>query len=230
MKAENGTIRLSATDLSNHLVCHHLTANDLAAARGQKAAPQWKSPDTWILQQHGFEHEQNYLNHLQSLGLSIADLREIETEERAIEATLAAIQDGADVIAQATLHNGRWLGRADVLRRVEKPSAIGPWSYEVYDCKLTRETKATTILQLSLYSELLEKIQGTLPESMYVIPRTEDFAAEKYRVLDFAAYYRQVKARLQQAAEVSDRAQSTYPEPNPHCEVCRWGRKGDARS
>jgi|SRR5579859_400724 len=229
MKAESGSIRLSATDLSNHLVCHHLTANDLAVARGQKAAPQWKSPDTWILQQHGFEHEQNYLNHLESIGLSIADLREIETEERAIKETLVAIKSGAEVVAQATLCNGRWLGRADVLRRVEKPSALGPWSYEIYDCKLTRETKAATILQLSLYSDLLEEIQGTLPESMYVIPRTEDFTAEKYRVLDYTAYYRLVKARLEQAVEVSGHAQSTYPEPNPHCEVCRWGQECEAR-
>jgi hypothetical protein len=82
------------------------------------------------------------------------------------------------------------------LRRVERASALGGWSYEVYDCKLACETKAATILQLSLYSELLESIQGVLPESMYVVPPGVDFQPEQYRVLDFAAYYRFVKARL----------------------------------
>src|SRR5579859_2860599 len=227
MKAESGSIRLSATDLSNHLVCHHLTANDLAVARGQKAAPQWKSPDTWILQQHGFEHEQNYLNHLESIGLSIADLREIETEERAIKETLVAIKSGAEVVAQATLCNGRWLGRADVLRRVEKPSALGSWSYEPYDCKLARETKAATILQLSLYSDLLAELQGVSPEFMYVIPRKEGFLPETYRVLDFAAYYRLVRTSLERAIE--NESQIIYPEPNAHCNACRWWRECDSR-
>jgi hypothetical protein len=37
-------------------------------------------------------------------------------------------------------------------------SKLGSWSYEVYDCKLACEKKATTILQLSLYSELLERL------------------------------------------------------------------------
>jgi predicted RecB family nuclease len=229
MKAERRTIRLSATDLSNHLVCHHMTANDLAVIRGLKLAPQWKSPDTWILQQHGLEHEQNYLDHLESLGLEITDLREIETEELAIQETLAAIKSGAQVIAQATLRSGHWFGRADVLRRVDKPSVMGPWSYEVSDCKLARDTKAGTILQLSLYSELLEKVQGVSPEFMYVVPRTENFEEERYRVLDYAAYFRQVKARLERAVEISAGVQSTYPEPNPHCEVCRWGQECDAR-
>ena len=62
-----------------------------------------------------------------------------------------------------------------MLRRVERASKLGGWSYEVYDCKLACETKATTILQLSLYSELLASIQGLLPESMYVIPPGVDF-------------------------------------------------------
>jgi len=173
MKAEQGTIRLSATDLSNHLVCHHMTANDLAVVRGQKAVPQWKSPDTWILQQHGLEHEQNYLDHLESLGLEITDLREIETEERAIHETLAAMRSGAQVIAQATLRNGHWFGRADVLRRVDKPSAMGPWSYEVADCKLAaRHQSWKLFFSYHSISELLEKVQGVSPEFMYVVPRT----------------------------------------------------------
>jgi predicted RecB family nuclease len=224
MKAERHAIRLSATDLSNHLVCHHLTANDLAVARDTKAAPQWKSPDTWILQQHGLEHEHNYLDHLESLGFAISDLREIDAEERAIKETLAAMRSGAQVIAQATLRNGQWFGRADILRRVEKPSALGPWSYEVTDCKLSSETKAGTILQLSLYSELLEQAQCVAPEFMYVVPRTQHFEHETYRVLDYAAFFRQVKTRLEQAITAPG-ANSTYPEPNSHCEVCRWGRE-----
>ncbi len=47
---------------------------------------------------------------------------------------------------------------------------MGNWSYEVYDCKLARETKAATILQLALYSALLAGVQSLTPEFMYVVP------------------------------------------------------------
>jgi predicted RecB family nuclease len=219
MKADSGNIRLSATDLANHLACHHLTSLDLAVAVGARSAPIWHSPDLWVLRERGFEHEASYLKHLTAQGMQIVDLREIGDDQRAVAETFAAMERGVDVIAQATLANGRWFGRADVLRRVERAGKFGGWSYEVYDCKLARETKATTILQLSLYSELLAIMQGVLPESMYVIPFGSDFRPERYRVLDFAAYYRYVKARLEKAVE---QKLATNAEPTAHCDICRW--------
>lgn len=227
MKFRNGSLRLSASDVSDHLACGHLTTNEIAVALNQKAAPDWANPDTWVLQQHGLQHEQNYLNHLQALGFSIINLGEIGSDAKAIEETRSAMKDGAEIIAQASMQAGRWFGRADVLRRVNKPSALGSWSYEPYDCKLARETKAATILQLSLYSDLLAQLQGVLPEFMYVVPRREEFLPETYRVLDFAAYYRLVKTSLEHAIE--NDSQITYPEPNAHCNVCRWWRECDSR-
>ena len=53
-------------------------------------------------------------------------------------ATLQAMRDGVDVIYQAVLLGDRRLGYADFLRRVEKPSDLGAWSYEVWDTKLAR--------------------------------------------------------------------------------------------
>jgi uncharacterized protein len=61
------------------------------------------------------------------------------------------------------------VGRVDALRRVESPSAIGDWSYEAVDTKLARETKAGSIRQLCLYSDLLEGLQGLAPEHMHVV-------------------------------------------------------------
>jgi predicted RecB family nuclease len=101
------------------------------------------------------------------------------------------------------------------------PSRFGDWSYEVYDCKLASETKAGTILQLSLYSELLSIAQGILPDQMYVVSPGAQFQAEAHRVLDYAAYYRHVKARLAVAADQGPEI-VTYPEPTAHCMSCRW--------
>jgi predicted RecB family nuclease len=228
MKAASGEIRLSASDLSNHLACHHLTSLDLAVSLGARSAPTWHSPDARVLQVRGMAHEDAYLKHLEAQGVCILNLRDIDESEKALAETRAAMERGVDAIAQATLATGRWFGRSDVLRRVERASKLGSWSYEVYDCKLACETKAATILQLSLYSELLESIQGVLPESMYVVPPGVDFQPEQYRVLDFAAYYRFVKARLERAIEQNRNGITTFAEPTAHCEICRWWQECDA--
>jgi len=112
----------------------------------------------------GLRHETAYLAHLAAQGLTVENLGHVEhhEEQRLIAETLALMDRGADVIAQGALSDGEWFGRPDVLRRMEKPSKRWTWSYEVADTKLARETKATTILQLSLYSDLLKQIQGTL--------------------------------------------------------------------
>lgn len=225
MKAESRYPRLSASDLSNHLSCRHLTSLDLAAAVGERTVPAWKNPDAWVLQQRGLQHEQAYLKHLEAHGSTICDLRSVHEDERALAETLSAMSRGVEIIAQATLANGRWFGRADFLRRVERPSQLGNWSYEVCDCKLALDTKASTILQLSLYSDLLASAQGVLPEWIWVVRPGDTFRPEGYRTLDFAAYFRYVKSRLERAVE---NRPTTYPEPNPHCSVCRWWQDCEA--
>ena len=197
-------------------------------ALGARSAPAWHSPDAKVRQERGMAHENAYLAHLQAQGVSIVNLRDSDNSEGALTETRAAMARGVEAIAQATLASGRWFGRSDVLRRVDRASQLGSWSYEVYDCKLACETKAATILQLSLYSELLESIQGVLPELMYVVPPGVDFQPEQYRMLDFAAYYRFVKARLERAIEQNRNGITTFAEPTAHCEICRWWQECDA--
>jgi predicted RecB family nuclease len=203
MRIIGGKIRLAATDLGNHLACRHLTTLDLQVARGKRAAPDWAAPDLKIIQELGLRHEAAYLAHLAEQNvpeggrkLEVVNLGAIKDEERLVAETLALMERGVDVIAQGGLGDGDWFGRPDVLRRVAKPSQKWAWSYEVADTKLARETKATTILQLSLYAELLEKVQGAKPEFLWVIPPGGGFGGEKYPVLEYAAYYRHVKKKL----------------------------------
>ena len=50
MKIENGAVRLSASDLSNHLNCEHVTTLDYSVAIGTLAKPDWTNPDALVLQ------------------------------------------------------------------------------------------------------------------------------------------------------------------------------------
>ena len=229
MKLAARLIRLSATDLSNHLACRHLTALDLQVARGERRAPEWAAPDLVVIRERGERHEAAYLAYLsEQKRLHVLNLAEIKDEEKLLAETLRLMEEGAEVIAQGALAEGRWFGRPDVLRRVGKRDGKWEWSYEVADTKLARETKAGTILQISMYSELLEKIQGCAPEWMWVIPPGGDFVGEGYRVEEYAAYFRYVKDRLARAVE-NEGGSGTYPEPVAHCDVCRWFRECDAR-
>ena len=227
MKLEDGGLRLSASDLANHLACGHVTTLDRGLAEGRWPKPDRYRPEAEVLAQRGLEHERAYLEHLQRQGRRLVRGPDEEVPTASgLDRTLAGMREGADVIVQATLAHGRWLGIADVLLRVETPSRFGAWSYEALDTKLARDTKGGTILQLCLYSELLEILQGTRPEFMYVVPRRPDFPLETYRVDDHLAYYRLVRARLEAAADSAD-LPVTYPEPVEHCEICRWWKKCD---
>ncbi len=183
MKVRHETVSLSASDLANHLSCRHLTMQDLRLAKGEIAEPSWENPHTLVLQQRGLEHERAYVESLRSKGLTIVDLSNEEGEGAAI-ATWAAMKSGAQAIVQAALAIGEWRGRADVLVRVEQPNnptPLGNWSYEVVDCKLARATRAETILQLCLYSDLLTAVQGRQPELFHVVRPNVAFDPESYR-------------------------------------------------
>jgi len=229
MKSISSGVRLTATDLSNHLACRHLTRLDLQVVRGERRLPDWTAPDLVVIRQRGERHETAYLTHLaKQKKLAVVNLADIRDEKRVVEETRRMMEQGAEVIAQGALADGEWLGRPDVLRRVAKRGAEWEWSYEVVDTKLARETKGATILQLSLYSELLEKSQGCGPEWMWVIPPGGDFEGEAYRVVEYAAYFRYVKHRLERTVQNCG-ASGTYPEPVAHCDVCPWFRECDTR-
>src|SRR5262245_24134505 len=110
MRSAQGLFQLSATDLSNHLACGHLTILDIAAAEKRLEVPHRHSAYAAMLRERGLLHERAYLDHLGSRGLRITNL-----EGAGPEQTLAAMAAGAHVIYQASLAAGTWQGRADVL-------------------------------------------------------------------------------------------------------------------
>ena len=196
----------------------------MGEALGKRQRPTWTDPLLEALFARGLEHERNYVSRLSAAGKRIVDLSEINAREEGLAATLEAIRTGAEVIVQGAVGNERWYGRPDVLLRVDSPSALGLWSYEVADTKLAADTRAGTILQLGLYCDLLADIQSLGPERFYVV--TPDYAdpVKAYRVNDYAAYFRLLRSRMEAVVEGDDDtlAAVNYPEPVDHCDVCPW--------
>ncbi len=240
MRLVDELLRLSATDLANHLGCIHLSELNRAAAQGLARRPRWDDPLGELLRARGHEHERAYLAHLRATAsLKIVEIPEGgDGDGDGAELTTAAMRDGADVIYQAPLGDARWYGRADFLLKVPRPSSLGSWSYEVTDAKLATETRAGTVLQLCVYSALVAAIQDLTPERAHVVAPHHGFNPEPYRLPEYEAYYRLVKRRLETALDARPAekrppargaaAISTYPEPVQHCEVCSWWARCDA--
>ncbi|WP_292580654.1 TM0106 family RecB-like putative nuclease, partial [Mesorhizobium sp.] len=218
---------MSASDLVGYLNCGHLAELDLQVADGALEKTKIWDPLLEILQLRGAAHEAAYVDHLRTSAFEVAVIEGKGIDDGSVAATIEAMRAGVQIIVQAALRSPPFTGRADILRRVETPSDLGAWSYEVVDTKLARETKGGTVLQLCLYSDLVGQVQGLVPEYAYVVAPLTGFEPEAFRVSDYAAYYRNVRERF--AASLNGNG-GTYPEPVAHCDICRWrGRCDDQR-
>ena len=106
MKFIDGTLRLSATDLSKHLGCAHLTTLDRELASGQLARIYRNDPSIEVLERRGKEHEKAYIEHLRSRGLRVHE------NPASTAATIEAMMAGIEAITQARLENSGWRGFA----------------------------------------------------------------------------------------------------------------------
>ncbi|HEY1867455.1 MAG TPA: TM0106 family RecB-like putative nuclease [Candidatus Cybelea sp.] len=231
MQRLNGRFVYSASDLNAYLECRRLTELESLVARDKLTRPVVKDEQAELLRMKGEAHEAAHLEALRSIytGEEIVTFEErpensLDGYVRAEAETLAAMRRGVPVIYQASFFDGTFLGRADFLRRVELPSDLGEYSYEVVDTKLGLNPKPYYLVQLCNYSEHLARLQGRLPTYAHVL--LGNGAEYKFRLNDYMAYYRRLKHRFlefagEKAAGDVDRPQS-YPFECSHCKLCSW--------
>ncbi len=208
---------LSASDLMRFMGCAHATTLDLAYMRGAGPTPRDDSEDAALLQKQGDAHEAAHLSSLKAEGRRVVEIDRGDLARNAA-ATREALANGPDVIFQGAFLSGNWGGWSDFLERVGRPSALGPFSYEVTDTKLKRRPHPKHVLQLVLYSDLLTEIQGVAPEFAHV--QLGDGTRATLRLSEYAAYARMARARLE--GFVAE-PQPTRPIPCVDCGLCRWG-------
>ena len=222
MKRTGDSLEFSATDLAGYLNCRHLSTLERAAAEGGPSRPVVRNPFLDALRERGLLHERNYVEQLEHAGEAVVRIE--SALDKAVPETLEAMKRGVDAIVQGALSHAGWTGRPDVLRRVDAPSDLGDWSYEAVDTKLARDTRADAIVQLCLYSDLLEQAQGAAPECMHIVLPWS--GPRRYRVAEYAAYFRMAKRGF---LEAMAKREKTYPDPVEHCGVCRWLKSCDRR-
>lgn len=214
----------SPSALNRFLGCEHRTYLDILERRGELGAER-KPPELQLLFERGERHEDGVVARMLAGGLDVVALEDVDAtmQERA-ERTLAAMRAGRQVLHQGCfLHDG-WVGYPDFLIRVEEPSKLGAWSYEVADAKLGRTPRPKHIFQLLFYNEQLERVQGRPPARMTLI--LGDGTQPAFRAEDFEAYAEDVRAmfvaRLGVLEGPSPDPPAAYPYPTGDCDFCHW--------
>ena len=130
MQSRNGIQLYSASDICGFLECQHLTALDLQnlVSPMEKAAA---SEQNRLIQDKGLAHEAVFFERLKIQYAYVVDIAEGNPSfARRVELTIQAMKAGADIIFQASLQEGAFIGHADFLRKVPRASALGDHSYE----------------------------------------------------------------------------------------------------
>lgn len=144
-----------------------------------------------VLQNRGILYEQDILKQFQEEGLQVIC---ISRSQNAFQDTIAAMQQGADVIYQAALSTPPFRGYADFLVKIKGISKWGDYQYEPWDIKLSKNVKPQFLVQLCCYAEMLETTQGHRPEQLTVV--INDGERVQLKTRDYFYYYQQLKTRF----------------------------------
>ena len=215
------THRLSPSRLSDFLGCEYRTYLDLRADRGEIPREDYRPPDAALLAERGLRHEQAFLDSLREEGRDVVSIPEDHPAEERAAQTEQAMRRGREVIHQAAFIHDNWIGYADFLIRIDTPSALGDYSYEVHDAKLGHHAKPTYIFQLLFYTDQVERIQHLRPGRMHLV--LGDGERPPFQPEDFDAYAAQVVHHFEQRrAELDGGATPAYPYRVSDCQLCPW--------
>ena len=165
---------------------------DRFALEHPDSTPAKDTPDALLttLTDKGYAHEAQIEAEFEAQGYHVTRISGAANEEKLAQ-TLAAMREGADVITQARLELAPLAGYADFLVKVPGASQLGDYHYEVWDAKLANSAKPTFVIQLCCYAEMLNAMQGRLPQTITLALGSGERQA--LRTADFYAYYQSLK-------------------------------------
>ena len=127
-------------------------------------------------------------------------------------ASLAALEERADVLFQATFFDGRLIGYADFIMLNDAGE------YEVYDTKLARSAKITALLQLAAYSDQLVRLGIPIGPEVHLL--LGDGSTSTHAVRDILPVFRRRRARLQNIIDEKQRDAAPTEWGDPRYTAC----------
>jgi uncharacterized protein len=221
MELRERSSRWSASELVDGFTCTHRLALEREVRRGARERPA-PSGESAVVARRALDHESTVLDRLRAGGVVVQAIARPFTASEyvaAAEATHAAMVAGAGAIVNATFAGEEFSGVADLIRRVPGRSTFGDYTYEVVDIRLAARSEPAAILQACAYADALAQLTGSPFDETHVHVVVADGTTQTFRVADFAAFYRSIRART--IALLAD-PPATRPDKIAACARCRW--------
>jgi predicted RecB family nuclease len=222
---------LSPRDLIAELECNHRLNLEWSAITGLIAKP--KEENDAALQlviDNGIAHEQRLVDKHKKLGtlVSISDPGlDIEGIKKSLAETLQATKDGIEVIHQAVLFTGDFLGYADFLVLVKDESGKAlkdekdRFIYEPVDAKSARIAKRAAVLQVASYARAMVTLGMATPPKVHLwLAGDNEWSAATADLIDLAEEFEnRARTRITGYKDISS---PNWAAPREACARCRW--------
>ena len=147
-----------------------------------------------LIKDMGNQHEENIIDKMEKTDSILRIEKDKQNREDSIKQTLLAMKKGEEKIYQAAIGNGTIFGYADLLVKQNGCSNLGDYYYIPYDFKIARHPKATALIQLCCYCDILKSIQELLPPSFVVVTKNE--TPHFFKTKSFFYFYQFLKEKF----------------------------------
>lgn len=222
---------LSPRDLIAELECDHRLNLEWSAASGLMEKPMEENDaGLQLIVDNGRAHEERLVQKYKSISklVQIKDPGpDIEKIKKAHEETLEAIKSGAEIIHQAVLFTGDFLGYADFLILV-KDEAGNPKKdednrliYEPVDAKSARVAKRAAVLQVASYARAMVRLNMAMPPKVRLwLAGDAEWEASTADLIDLAEEFEnRARNRIENFSTVNN---PDWAAPREACTRCRW--------
>jgi uncharacterized protein len=172
------------------------------------------------LLERGNVHEDDYFKILKDKYSKVINIKPLKlTQQEKFKKTIEFMKEGFDVIRGGYLVHEEWLGEFDFLIKVKNSkSKLGDYSYEVTDTKNSLKIKVDHVIQVAMYSYLLEQVQGILPHNFHIVLRTLEVETVPIKYVNEFFKYNKNKYEHFLKKDV----EKVKPEKCNFCNLCDW--------
>lgn len=209
------------TNFKNYLHCKYKIFNEYYEDKlGIKRKEISKSDR--LLFEKGDQFEEDYFKKLKKEYSKVIDIKNHkESKEDRAKKTINCMKEGYEVIRGGYFYDEKqkWNGESDFLiinKNIK--SKLGSYSYEVVDTKNTTHVKTEHIFQITIYEDLLKKIQGISNKNFYVVLKgMKKEAVQLDKVIEFVSMHKSKYENF-----IKNEIDDTKSEKCSHCTRCEW--------
>ena len=209
----------SPTMLKKYLGCKYIIFNEINEKKLNLKKIELNINDKLRFEK-GNQHEKDYLKELKKKHKKVLDLKKSDlTREEKISKTIQAMKEGWEIIHGGWLKKDKWTGEFDFLIiNKELKSKFGDYSYEVIDTKYSNKPKPDHIIQLGMYTYMLEHTQGVLPKKFTIV--LKDMVEEDVQVNQVNEFFKIHRENYEKF--VGNGVDKQKPEKCSFCSTCEW--------